>query len=80
MQFAFHPSDILAETLIWSYVKKRKEDRPQSIHLAGAGPNRGNTAQLWQQLPLELKPAGALVPISLEVFPGTSATLWLENS
>lgn len=80
MQFASHPSDMLADTLIWSYVKQRKKDRPQSIHLAGADPNRGNTAQLWQQLPLELKPEGALVVASLEVLPGTSTTPWLENS
>ena len=29
-----------------------KKGRPQSIHLAGADPNRGNTARLGRQLPL----------------------------
>lgn len=29
-----------------------KKGQPQSIHLAGADPNRGNTARLWPQLPL----------------------------
>lgn len=61
-----HPPDqiYLHKTLLWSFVKRGKQGRAQSIHLADAKSDTGNTAQgpwLWRQLPPAARAAAPLV-------------------